>query len=268
MLPLRVEHAPDPEAAAVRRRNVLGWLAAAAPGLAAAQPAPRPVLAIGTQGGTPSLLGTIAEEVVLQACRRAGIDLKVARLPLMRSIELANRGEIDGDMMRIADVAQRYPNLVRVPTPVAHAHVVVYVRAGAAQRLPREQVGQLLIAYTRGTFVLVKHAQGLRTVEVDNVDQVFGMLAAARVEAGLATYLDAEQALQRLQLVAAVVRWPQVWAIEPVYLFLHRSREDSVPLLDAALRQMAQKGAIDRVYRDMLKAEGIQPLPPGGAHPR
>jgi polar amino acid transport system substrate-binding protein len=242
------------------RRAMLVWCAGAAPWWSNAQTPIRPALTIGTQGSPQSTLGTIAEAVVTQAFERAGIELKVARLPLLRSIESANLGETDGDMMRIADVAERYPNLVRVPTPLARADVVLYVRAGATQHLPREQLGKLSVGYTRGTFILMKHAGGLRTVEVGSVDQVFNMLAAGRIDAGLATYLDAEQALQRLEL-GEVVRWAQVWASEPVHLFLHRSRAQWVPVIDAALQQMTRQGVVERIYREVLKADGILPLP-------
>ena len=243
----------------IPRRSMLVWCAGAAPWWSIAQTPIRPSLTIGTQGSPQTTIGTIAEAVVSQAFERAGIELKVARLPLLRSLAFANLGETDGDMMRIADIVDRYPNLVRVPTPVAHADVVLYVRAGTTHQLPPEQLGKLSVGYTRGTFILLKHATGLRMVEVVSVDQVFSMLAAGRIDAGLATYLDAEQALQRLEL-GEVVRGAQVLASEPVYLFLHRSRAQWVPVIDAALQQMAREGVVERIYRDVSKADGIAPL--------
>lgn len=70
----------------------------------------------------PSAIG----EVVRQALAQEGHELKLLYLPRMRSIELANRGAIDGDLARTIDVSSLVNNLVKVTTPLCHTSYYLY----------------------------------------------------------------------------------------------------------------------------------------------
>ena len=80
--------------------------------------AERPVLVLNDTNDAPFTNpdGTgFLDAVAGEAFRRAGLELRLVRLPAERGLQLADKGIHDGDMVRIAGMEQRYPNLVRVP---------------------------------------------------------------------------------------------------------------------------------------------------------
>lgn len=73
----------------------------------------------------PSPLSDIVERVMTEALQRRGLSAQYIRVPLPRSIAMANDGALDGDLLRIADAAKQFTNLLSVPTPVAMTHVAL-----------------------------------------------------------------------------------------------------------------------------------------------
>ena len=55
------------------------------------------------------------DAVAGEAFRRAGVKLRLVKLPAERGLINANAGTEDGDLTRIAGLDTQYPNLVRVP---------------------------------------------------------------------------------------------------------------------------------------------------------
>lgn len=188
----------------------LASLAAAA----GAQPAATLTLA---HVGWLSPLTTIQQRVVSEACRRAGLAVAYQALPPVRSMESANSGKIDGDLYRIADVTQIYPNLMLVPTPVGRVDVAVYGGTPAIATLSREQIASLRFTAARGVLVLKKHAKDLTLTEARDFEATWNMVRGGRVDALIAAYLDTEIA-RDAGLATGLHLWPHRWASEPLFL--------------------------------------------------
>lgn len=207
----------------------------------------------------PSLNLDIGERVAKEAFRRAGVPLVLKPLPLPRGIEAANDGDTDGDLLRIADAAVRYPNLLLVPTPTMTIHVGVFGLSRDLEQMTRAQVADLRIGYTRGTLILQKYSRGLKATEAQSISATFEMLTQGRFDAMLASQLDGEQEIAARNM-RDIVRWPYAWASEPVYVMLHRRHAALVPRIDAALQQMRKEGWIERQYLDSLRELHVKPL--------
>ena len=81
---------------------------------------------------------TVAGMALLrEAYARLGVDMQVVVLPSRRALYLADRGELDGDLFRIATVAENYPNLRRVDYPLLEAGLYAVVLDPDASSLPR-----------------------------------------------------------------------------------------------------------------------------------
>jgi polar amino acid transport system substrate-binding protein len=239
-------------------RPIAVVLAALCTMTAAAQP-----LTLGRQS-EDSLVSDISERIVTEAFARAGVPLTFRRLPLPRSLEAANDGEIDGDLHRIADVVARYPNLVQVPTPINRIDIVVYGPSPSIATLSRADVGKLRVAYPRGTVALVKHSRGMTATEATTRAGAIEMMLNARVDAVLAVHIDIESH-RREGGIDGVHLWPHAWAAEALYLTLNRRHAALVPRIDAVLQQMKQEGRIERYYVEGLRSLKIAPLHPDAA---
>lgn len=250
----------------VARRSLIA-AALAPPGWSAAQAqTPQQVVRIGRTDYV-SPLSDIEERVLGEAFKRIGVRCAFVPIPLLRLIEMANDGQVDGDIGRIPEVADRYPNLIRVSTPICQTDVAVYGRTADFAKRSRSEIAAMNIGIVRGVFVLSKHTRGMNVIEVQNFEAIANMMANQRIDAAVAIYLDFEVQLQNGPM-AEMVRWPYLWASEPLHFLLHKTHAPLVPRLDEALARMAKEGLIRRYYADGLKKLGIAPLLPAEAAPR
>lgn len=211
---------------------------------------------------TDSVLSDAAVRVVDEAFRRAGlVPPEYRALPLLRSLELANDGEIDADLMRIADIGQRYPNLVALRTPIARVDIAVYGHRDLSG-CTRSDIAAMRLGIRRGLFTLAKHTAGLAVTDAPSSEVVLDMLAGGRFDAAVLVYVSSEeQARQR----PGITRWPYLWASDPLYFWIHRKHAALAGPLDTALAAMQREGAIDRHLQDVMRARRILPLKPAPA---
>lgn len=211
-----------------------------------------------------SPLSEAAMHVLGEAFARAGLEPPRYRaLPAQRSVELAHDGELDADLMRIADVGRRYPNLIALRTPIARVDVAVYGRR-PLDGCTRADIAHLRIGIRRGLFVLTKATAGLAVTEAPNDEAVFDMLAGGRFDAAILVHVDTDEAARARP---GLRRWPYAWASEPLYFWLHRRHAALAPRLDAALAAMQRDGLIERHLSDAMRARRIEALKPAPAQP-
>ncbi|CAN5914349.1 hypothetical protein BH11PSE8_BH11PSE8_19320 [soil metagenome] len=211
-------------------------------------------------------LSDVSVMVVTEAFRRAQIGLTFRRLSLARQIELANSGEIDGDVHRIAMVADKYPNLVMVPTSTNRVDVAIYGSEPWLASITREGISKLSVVLQRGIFVLSKYNTSSNTAEAQTVAGALDMVLNRRVDVAMLPYTDVEVRTESPR-ASDLVRWPYLWASEPMYLLLNRRNAALVPRINEALLQMKQEGFIEAAYRDTLarhqiKTLAMEPQPP------
>src|SRR4030065_61214 len=95
---------------------VIFALASLAPGMGTA--GELPVLVLNDTNDAPYTApdgSGFLDAVAGEAFRRAGVKLRLVKLPAERALVNANLGIGDGDLTRIAGLETQYPNLVRVP---------------------------------------------------------------------------------------------------------------------------------------------------------
>ncbi|MDY0746535.1 transporter substrate-binding domain-containing protein [Paucibacter sp. R3-3] len=253
----------EPDADLRRRALVAAALAASAlPSLAQTK---SPPIRIGRTDYT-SILVDIEERILTEAFRRFGSTCDFVRLPLLRLIEMANDGAVDADIGRISEVAQRFPNLIMVPTPNCRTEVAVYGAMPDFATRTRSSIAGMRIGIVRGVFVLDKYTQGMNLVVVQDHFALTNMLMERRIDAAVAIYLDTEIQLRK-KAIPGLVRWPYYWAAEPLHVLVHKRHAELVPKLDGALAQMTKEGLTKRYYLEGLKSIGLEPLLPPEAAP-
>ncbi|APW38179.1 hypothetical protein RD110_14035 [Rhodoferax koreense] len=208
-----------------------------------------------------SPLSDIAERVITEAGRRAGIAMQFQRMPLTRSIGLVSDGELDGDLMRIDGIDRNDPNLLRLSVSHVTAEVAAYGHSAGFEGRGRDDLRLMRFGIPKGVAVLRKYTEGLQVTETQTNATLFDMLSAGRFDVVLMTHVDAEVAL-RERPVPGVVRWPHAWASEPLYFVLHRRHAEVGARLERALREMQREGLPRKYYVEGLKHYDIKPFAP------
>ena len=68
------------------------------------------------------------DNVVLEATRRAGLDVDLVPLPLTRGAKMTDAGLYDGHFPRVEEITKEYPNLVKVNSVLLKDNIVAVTR--------------------------------------------------------------------------------------------------------------------------------------------
>lgn len=208
-----------------------------------------------------SPISDIVGRVMNEALRRRGLTAQYNPMPLPRSLALANDGSLDADLLRIADVAKQFPNLVMVPTSVGVVYVTLYARDAKLLTLPRAEIAKLRIGLPRGIIILVKSSVGMNVTDTQTVFKAFDMLRNDRFDIAMLPHIDAELEMVRHSVTGIALR-PSYWSAEPVYFYLNKKHQALVPVIDSALQEMQKEGLINKYYEDGLHKINVKLLKP------
>ncbi len=173
-------------------------------------------------------------ELRLTAAYQAlGYQLIVQRLPSGRSMLMANQGQFDGELFRIAAVAAQFPQLQAVPYPLASIQLHAYVLAEQGKDwLHWQHNSQLTVAYVRGFQLAEQYPFAGRRVAVNTVQQAVQMLVQQKVD----VVLEDSSSMESLQnLEPDLQQLPAVLAEAELFHFLHQKHQALIPALQQQL---------------------------------
>jgi polar amino acid transport system substrate-binding protein len=183
-----------------------------------------------------------------EAFRRAGVRLRLVKLPAERGLINANAGIEDGDLNRIAGLEAQYPNLVRVPEKLIDWTFAAFSKNPA---LPArsEILRARPIGYIRGWKIYEQQMAGApQVVTAEDPAQLFRLLQHDRIEVALYERWQGLNLIQRQGLTGMVALDPPL-AKREMFIYLHKRHAALVPRLAEALRAIKAEGLYDRLYR-------------------
>lgn len=182
-----------------------------------------------------------------EAFRRAGVRLKLVKLPAGRALINANAGLEDGDLVRIAGLEAQYPNLVRVPEKLIDWTFSAFSKDTSISG-SWDAIRARPVAHIRGWKFYERELSGASQVlTTDDSAQLFRLLQLDRVEVVLYARW------QGLSLISQQ-GMKGVYALEPplakreMFIYLHKRHAALVPRLAEALRAIKAEGLYDRLY--------------------
>jgi polar amino acid transport system substrate-binding protein len=212
-----------------------------------------PLVDVGSTSGYMDL-------VVREAFARLGIEAMIESLPGDRALRMANEGLTDGEAIRAAGLEKEYPNLVQVPEPVLEAEYMAWSMRRETLIAGWEGLRSLVVGYPIGWKMYDRQVtQAREIVRVRNMEQLFPMLAASRLDVAL---LDRYQGMY-LASRAGIDAYP----VEPpllrskMYIYLHVRHRALVNQLAAAIKAMRADGTLKRIFDQTLKPYGSGMIP-------
>ena len=222
-----------------------GWLL-----LPLGVPADTHTLTIGTNN-TP-LDRQVLQALSDEAFRRLGKDMKLINLPSERSLRSADRGEIDGEGLRVAGLQDRYPNLVQVDEPYVGISFVAFARDRGIRLDGWSSLADYRLAHVNGWKLFEAKTADAKVVNrVANPEQMFEMLQRDRVDLALYTLADGRAYIRDHGLVDIVALSPSLKDVD-LYLYLHKRHARLAKEVGRVLREMKQDGTYGRIIADIL----------------
>ena len=180
--------------------------------------------------------------VVGEAFRRVGLELKLIKLPPERALKNANDGIDDGDVNRIAGLEKLYPNLIRVPEKNYDMKFVAFARDPAFEIDGWRSLKPYIVGLIKGWKIFEKNIPaGTDMVYAHDPEQLFTLLEKGRIDIALYSRLMGLDIVKRRQLTGVTILSPPL-ATREMFLYLHKSRKEFVPLIADALAALKREG--------------------------
>ncbi|MGD9949041.1 MAG: ABC transporter substrate-binding protein [Desulfobulbus sp.] len=195
----------------------------------------------------------VAERVMAEAYKRIGLTMNICRLPALRSLQTANKGEVDGELIRKDEISQTYPNLIKVPITIMTIDFVVFAKEKRFHVNGWESLIPYNVGYRSG-IPLIKNnlVKGTKSEEVSTLEQALEKLDLGRNDVVVDTRLGGLMKLKQLMMKNIVVLEPPLIA-SPQFHYLHVQNQRLLEPLTVALEQMVKEGVIQQIQQQVLE---------------
>ncbi len=187
-----------------------------------------------------------AAAIILEAYKRLNIEIVFKTLPAERALQSSNSGAVDGELVRIAGIDERYPNLIRIPVSHVTAEQMAFGRDATIVIDGWQSLAPYKFAFHRGYKVAEKNTEGMNRHLTSTDEAAFRMVAAGRMDLALANRFTGEKIIDDLRLDNVVMIRPPV-QVDPLFHYLHKMHARLVPQITAVLSRMEADGEIDAI---------------------
>ncbi len=204
---------------------------------------------------------SIAAPLLREAFTRSGYVLKVIHLPSARSLQASNAGLTDGELHRVANLAEvtrgRFPNLVRINTPLLNLRTFVFTRAGTPRVDDWENLDGHTIAYKTGRRhirdSLGKLSAKTTVFPVTSDEQAFEMLARNRVEYVITEREDGD-AILAARPDFRDIRPTTLLQVTTVHAYMNKRYKNLAVRISQILAQMKMDGTFKAIVNKATAA--------------
>lgn len=193
------------------------------------------------------------DQLIAAIFRELGLEAELLIYPTAteRGLRNANEGVDDGLAMRVAGLEQQYPNLIRVPEPIA---INDFVAISTRHRFATSSWASLQpygVSYIIGWKVFEQNVPtGKELTLVRDADQLFTLLARDRTDVVLYERWQGLAKTRAMGLPVQVLEPPLVRT--PMYIYLHKKHAALVPRVAQALARLKHNGNYDRIHETTL----------------
>lgn len=207
-----------------------------------------------------SVQGLIYKDVLTKAYSKIGFDITVTPYPALRGIELAKRGELDGEAGRLKQTAEHHSSLLMIPVPIFNNKLVAFVKDDNIKiknwddMLPYRVTTLHGLGYAKKKLTNHPDAHFTQTFQ-----KSFSLLNKGRYDIVIATSYDGLNIINQLELTGFHI-FPIESAIS--YHLISNKHKDLLPAITTSLQEMKSSGEIDEIshkYMASLKAGQYYP---------
>jgi len=193
-------------------------------------------------------------ELMTLAYKSLGYDLVLKEHSYNTVLKAANQGVFDGQLGRIADISQQYPNLIKVPFVLFDFKLLLIHEKKSCH--PCDISNFSSISYRSGfpvanNFLNNEQYLGVR-IPVQNIKTQLSLLAQNKVDAVL--LLDFQLSYDLPHFESANYQIQEVSLLN-TYHFLHEKHQDLIAPLTKELQLLTEKGFVRKLqYKHGIKS--------------
>mgnify|MGYP000426774199 CR=1 FL=1 len=197
--------------------------------------------------------------ILSEAFKRNQISFHAEYYPSLRSLQLSNSGEFDGELHRVYNFFEvsdgKYPNLLRIESLL----LSVWLSAFSTKNLKIESwedLNSYTVIFYRGRKNVEK--QLLRVLpkeqihEVNTDEQAFRMLVAGRADIVISESLQGNKIIANNPKLSHVVEVAKMHETK-IYAYIHKRHEKLAPQIADTIEKMRADNSFSRIVNDVNK---------------
>ncbi|EPJ43683.1 MAG: hypothetical protein OFPII_40440 [Osedax symbiont Rs1] len=193
------------------------------------------------KGAPDDILGA---KLLKEIYKRANIQLELTILPAKRALIQSSQGIIDGELQRIFVLADKFPTLIRIPTPFTYFEPTAFSKNTPLKITGWSALDGYRIGIVRGMKFAELGLQGIDNVySVTGSAQLFNMLEKNRLDIVVTgrfngLYYINNEKIDSIQALKPALERHQL------YHYLHQKHKNLVPQIDAVIKSMLESGEL------------------------
>jgi polar amino acid transport system substrate-binding protein len=197
--------------------------------------------------------------ILSEAFKRNQIRFHAKYYPSLRSLQLSNSGEVDGELHRVDNFFEvsdgKYPNLLRIDSLL----LSVWLSAFSTQNIKLESWEDLRnyrVIYYRGRKNVEKHLHRVLPNEqiyaVNTDEQAFRMLVADRADIVISENVQGNRIIADNPKLSAVVEIAKLQETK-IYAYIHKKHEKLLPKIAETIGKMKVDNSFSKIVDDVNK---------------
>lgn len=206
-------------------------------------------LTFGTGMGHPMI--PIASSILDTAYQKLGVQFKVQGYSPERSLVLSNKGVTDGQLFLQEIDHHQYPNLIKIPIPLATGNLMIFTKNRNLQVDGWAGLTSYRVGSQAGIREVDKHQDDLNNIHMlKSGEQLFRMLARERLDVVILPRLVGSSILKRSNL-KGIKMLPTPLEKNALYHYLNVKHLALVPQITQVLRAMLDSGELDSIRKQI-----------------
>lgn len=178
-----------------------------------------------------------------------GYTVELRRLPMRRTFNSVNEGQLDGIVITTPKVLKEYDNIILVPFPLTHIDISVFTIKQNFFVDGRKSLEPLQIGIIRGYVLTEKLTAGLDRQSVNNYQSLFSILKADRVDVVLALKREAKRFLKNKPQFENVRMLEPPFFSLPLNHCLNKKHETLVEKLNPVIERLIKEKVLEKLYK-------------------
>ncbi len=203
-------------------------------------------------GGSQNIAMLISSKILEKAYSRAGIKIQPVFLNLEESLQQSNAGITDGELARIEQITQLYPNLRQVPISVISVEAVAFSTNPSLIIDRWDDLQGHKVAIIKGAKFIEIATAKLPVEKVLTPQEAFERLDKGLVEIVVVPKLAGwsiihKKRYRNIRMVSASLKKMKL------YHFVHKKNSHLIPLIYPHLKKMQKTGEISYIRDVQLR---------------
>lgn len=191
----------------------------------------------------------IAEGVLIDIYKAAGINIRVLRLPAVKATDMAVKRQVDGEVARVYSYGATHPSLIRVEPAYFFLSTVGYAKKSFPKTLRSKED---LLPFTVGIVKGIQHATTAtenhsRVMTTNTYEDLYALLETDSIQIALDTGYNGKFLLNKLGYTDLAAKG--TIGVFGLFNYVTDNNKKLIPIISATIIRLQQSGEMNKIIR-------------------